>query len=91
MPGSTGATGPAGPAGATGPAGPPGTGGGSSVLVSDTAPTGVPDNTLWFESDTGLTYILYNDGNSTQWVPITLGVQGPPGPPSTVIIAGGLW
>jgi hypothetical protein len=40
----------------------------SSVIASDTPPTGVPDNTIWFESDTGLLFINYNDGNSTQWV-----------------------
>lgn len=42
--------------------------GGSSVLVSDTPPVGAPDNTLWWESDTGLLWIKYNDGTSTQWV-----------------------
>ena len=45
--------------------GPPG-----SVMcrVSDTPPAGVPDGTLWWESDTGLMYFRYNDGTSTQWV-----------------------
>jgi Chaperone of endosialidase len=43
-------------------------GGGSSVLVSDTPPAGAADNTLWWESDSGLLYIRYNDGSSTQWV-----------------------
>ena len=42
--------------------------GGSSVLVSDTPPVGAPDNTLWWESDSGLLWISYNDGTSTQWV-----------------------
>ena len=45
-----------------------GASGGSSVLVSDTPPVGAPDNTLWWESDTGLLWIKYNDGTSTQWV-----------------------
>jgi hypothetical protein len=36
--------------------------------VSDTAPTGVPDNSLWWESDSGLLYVRYNDGDSSQWV-----------------------
>jgi hypothetical protein len=40
----------------------------SSVIVSDTLPVGVPDNTLWWESDTGLEFLRYNDGNTTQWV-----------------------
>jgi hypothetical protein len=28
----------------------------------------VPDNSLWWESDTGVLYVRYNDGDSTQWV-----------------------
>jgi hypothetical protein len=44
--------------------------GGASVLVSATPPAGAPDNALWWESDTGLTFIRYNDGNSTAWVAI---------------------
>jgi hypothetical protein len=39
-----------------------------SISVSDTAPANVPDGSLWWESDTGNLYILYNDGTSTQWV-----------------------
>ena len=50
-------------------------GGGASVLVSDTPPVGAPDNSLWFESDTGLIYIRYNDGDSTQWVVTPPGVS----------------
>ena len=49
------------------PSGPGGTGG-AAVLVSDNPPVGAADNSLWFESDTGNTYIKYNDGNSSQWV-----------------------
>jgi hypothetical protein len=41
---------------------------GSGVLVSDTPPAGALDNSLWWKSDTGLLYLRYNDGNSTQWV-----------------------
>ena len=40
----------------------------ASAIYSDTPPTGVADGTLWWESDTGLMYVRYNDGNSTQWV-----------------------
>ena len=40
----------------------------ATVVASDTPPVGVPADTLWWESDTGLLYVLYNDGNSTQWV-----------------------
>jgi hypothetical protein len=42
--------------------------GGAAILISDTPPVGAPDNTLWWESDTGVMYVLYNDGTSTQWV-----------------------
>ena len=58
-------------------------GGGTSVIVSDTPPTGVPDNTLWWESDSGLLYVRYNDGTSTQWV-----IAAPSGPPGATGPAG---
>lgn len=43
-------------------------GGGAVVYVQDTAPVGSLPGSLWWESDTGLLYINYNDGDSTQWV-----------------------
>jgi len=42
----------------------------TGVIVSDTAPVGVKDSVMWWESDTGNLYINYNDGNTTQWVQI---------------------
>lgn len=41
----------------------------ASTIVSDTPPTlGLhPDGTLWWDSGTGLMYVLYNDGVSRQW------------------------
>jgi hypothetical protein len=63
--------GPTGATGATGPQGVPGTpgpGSMSSILVSDTPPAGAPPNALWYESDTGLLFVNYFDGTSTQWV-----------------------
>jgi hypothetical protein len=56
-----------------------GSGGGATVLASDTPPTGAPANALWWQSSTGLMFLRYNDGNSTQWVPVTIGPQGPQG------------
>jgi hypothetical protein len=53
-----------------------GGGGGASVLVSDTPPVGAADNSLWWESDSGITYIRYNDGNTTQWVAVSAGGGG---------------
>jgi hypothetical protein len=50
-------------------------GGGSSVTVSDTAPTSPSDGDQWFNSTNGSLLIYYNDGTSSQWV----GVSGPAG------------
>jgi hypothetical protein len=71
--------GPPGPAGATGPQGPqgePGTGGGSgaATYIGDDPPVSPTVGQLWHESDTGLLFIWYDDGNSTQWVPATAAV-----------------
>lgn len=51
-----------------------GSGSGTAVFIGDAAPPapGVAD--LWFESDSGDTFIRYNDGSSTQWVQINAGV-----------------
>lgn len=46
------------------------TGGGASVTISDTAPGSPTAGNLWWESDTGILYIYYNDGTSSQWVAI---------------------
>jgi len=46
---------------------------GSTVYMSDTPPVGVADGSLWVETDTGLMFSRYNDGNTTQW--IQLGAQ----------------
>jgi len=45
----------------------------ANAIVSDTAPTigNHPDGTLWFDSGTGLGYILYNDGTTRQWTQIS--------------------
>lgn len=47
----------------------PGSGGGTTVYISDIPPAG-GDNTLWWESDTGILYVRYNDGDSSQWVSV---------------------
>lgn len=39
-------------------------------FISDTPPTDPDDGALWWESDTGVLYIYYNDGSSKQWVGI---------------------
>ena len=46
----------------------------ATPIVSDTAPTlsDHPNGTLWWDSGTGLMYILYQDSNSTrQWTQIS--------------------
>lgn len=45
----------------------------ANTIVSDTEPTILNhyDGTLWWNSATGLMYVLYNDGTSRQWVQIS--------------------
>lgn len=45
----------------------------ANTIVSDTEPNiGLhPDGTLWWDSGTGLMYVLYNDGASRQWTQIS--------------------
>lgn len=49
-----------------------GGGGGATVIIDDVAPSPAsnPDGSLWWNSSSGLMYILYNDGNSRQWTQI---------------------
>lgn len=50
--------------GGPGPAGP------ATVTVSATAPGSPSDGMLWFNSSNLQMFIRYNDGTSTQWVPV---------------------
>jgi plastocyanin len=43
-------------------------GGGASISVSDTIPTDPEDGQLWLETDTGILYVYYNDGDTAQWI-----------------------
>lgn len=57
--------------------GPPGT---QVMFIGDEPPPDpVPGNT-WWESDSGNSFVYYDDGNSAQWVPSHIGVIGPVGP-----------
>jgi len=40
----------------------------STITTSSTAPSSPADGDLWFSETNGVTYIYYNDGNSSQWV-----------------------
>jgi hypothetical protein len=45
----------------------------ANAIVADSAPN-ISDHipgTLWWNSTTGLMYILYNDGNSVQWTQVS--------------------
>jgi hypothetical protein len=74
VPGPPGPEGPAGPEGPQGPQGEqgePGTGGGgASLIVADAPPVSPIPGTMWWESDSGILWIWYDDGNTTQWVEI---------------------
>jgi hypothetical protein len=45
----------------------------ANTIVSDTEPTlgNHPDGTLWWDSGTGLMYVLYNDTTSRQWTQVS--------------------
>jgi hypothetical protein len=45
----------------------------ANTIVSDTEPTLIdhPDGTLWWDSGTGLMYVLYNDGPNRQWTQVS--------------------
>lgn len=45
-----------------------GGGGGGSIDVSNTPPSNPSEGDLWWDSDSGKTYIYYTDGSSNQWV-----------------------
>ena len=53
---------------------PAGGGGGATVTVADTAPGSPTAGDMWWESDTGVLHVYYNDGTSSQWVAIGNGV-----------------
>ena len=78
--GSKGIVGPQGPEGPPGPEGPQGVAG-YSTIISDTPPAGAAANTLWWENDTGIFWLRYDDGDTSQWVQTGgPGQQGPMGP-----------
>ena len=42
----------------------------TGIYTGDTPPPGPKASQLWWESDTGLLFIYYDDGNSRQWVQV---------------------
>lgn len=81
--GPAGPTGPTGPA-VTGPQGPTGATGptGAAVhIVSPTFPVDPNNGDAWFNSETGVAAVFYEDGDSGQWVEAgNIGPTGPVGP-----------
>jgi len=75
--GDTGDTGAAstvpGPPGPQGVQGVPGPTGGQIMYIGDGPPASPVVGQTWWESDTGNSFIYYNDGNSLQWVPTHVG------------------
>jgi hypothetical protein len=45
----------------------------ANTIVSPTEPTinNHPDGTLWWDSSTGLMYVLYYDGTTRQWTQVS--------------------
>jgi len=64
VPGPQGPQGIQGNPGATGPQGPSGV----NIQIMDNAPGSPTPGMMWWESDSGNTYIYYHDGNTGQWV-----------------------
>ena len=80
IPGPAGITGPQGPQGAdstvpgpVGPQGPAGPMGGQVMFIGDGPPLSPVHGQTWWESDTGNSFVFYNDGNTSQWVPLHVG------------------
>ena len=79
----------------TGPPGPKGDTGTYATIVNDNPPTTRIDGTelqngdIWFNTKLGEGFVWYNDGDSTQWVSLSVpgpaGPQGPQGPSYTFI------
>jgi hypothetical protein len=59
--------------GPAGPAGPAGPSGAQVMFVGDNPPPAPVVGQTWWESDTGNTFVYYDDGNTQQWVPAHVG------------------
>lgn len=53
-------------------------GGGGSVVSSDTAPGAPAANDLWFNTSDGTLYVFLDDGDSTQWVQVISPISSDP-------------
>jgi len=77
---ATGPVGPAGPASTVpGPQGPKGDTGGQVMYIGINPPASPVVGQTWWESDSGNSFVYYDDGNSVQWVPTHVGALPPSG------------
>jgi hypothetical protein len=51
----------------------------TTIVTGDAIPTNVPKNTLWYETDSGNTFLYHDDGDSLQWVQINAVTAGAAG------------
>ena len=63
----------------------PAAGGGASVTISETAPTSPTEGSVWWNSTTGIPYIYYDDGTTSQWVTFAMGPAGATGASGTAV------
>jgi hypothetical protein len=47
------------------------------MAIGDNPPASPVVGQTWFESDTGNSYVFYDDGNTQQWVPSHVGALPP--------------
>jgi len=52
----------------------------AGVYIGDTAPINPVAGMLWWESDSGNTFIYYDDGSSAQWIQFNIAPPIPPAP-----------
>jgi hypothetical protein len=63
----------------------------SVAVVSDTPPASPVPGALWWESDSGLLFVNYADGTSTQWVQINSVRDEPPRDGNEYVRVNGVW
>jgi len=63
----------------------------SVAVVSDTPPASPVPGALWWESDSGLLFVNYSDGTSTQWVQINSVRDEPPADGNEYVRVNGVW
>lgn len=63
-------------------------GGGTSVEISDSAPSSPSEGDLWWDSTDSNMYIYYDDGTSSQWVPSSPAKTGPQGATGPIGVTG---